>query len=501
MINSFLYHPAQSNYMPTAQRIQSSMDTGMLSSQMQPNLLGTTSYIPQQSSQFNYQQQAPLAAADTSIADPMAMMQMMVSIIGQMFELMMGMESPQTNQQNADTAGQTNNTDQAGNTGGCQGRNNANTVDPNTDTAASTAAEGTPATTVPTSTPEPATMQGTTAAATDTTGASKTAVTQPAGAIDLKTLGVKGDGTTDDQAALQAALDNATPGQTLWLPPGTYNHSDVLKVPSGVTLSGAGDSTVLKATDANHAAVMLTGSKSALSNVKVTSDSATRIPNAEASAVWVNHADGAKVTNVTSIGSGANSVTVDRSTNSVIDHVLGVGSNADGIAINNGSTNNTIQNSVVRESGDDSFSDDSYKDDEVASSGNKFLNNLSVDNRYGDNYKFAGAANDTIEGNVSLGGPKGGIVIIEDQDSGTKASVGNVAKNNIAIDLPAPDVSAFMNPGGENNKYLDAKDAEAQKYIKMANETSGKYEYNKSYVAGTGPGANNRGGVHLYPTT
>jgi len=325
--------------------------------------------------------------------------------------------------------------------------------------------------------------------------------TQPPNSLNVKDFGARGDNSSDDQAAIQKALDSAQPGQTVWLPAGNYNHSSVLKVPSGVTLAGAGKDTVLTATDPNNAAVELTGSNSGLTNLTVTSNSDSRIPHAEASTVWVNHADGAKVSNVTSIGSGANNVTIDRSNNCTVDNVLGVGSNADGIAINNGSQNNTIQNSVVRESGDDSFSDDSYLSDEVATSGNKFLNNLSVDNRYGDNYKLAGATNDILDGNVSIGGPKGGIVVIQDTASGSRAATGNTIKNNTAIDLPAPDVSAFMVDGqtSDNNHYYTKDASESQQYIEEAAKTAGNYNYNKNYQAGTGPGANNSGGNHLYP--
>jgi len=44
---------------------------------------------------------------------------------------------------------------------------------------------------------------------------------RPAGALDVKAFGAKGDGATDDTAALQKALD-AGAGGTVWVPAGTY---------------------------------------------------------------------------------------------------------------------------------------------------------------------------------------------------------------------------------------------------------------------------------------
>ncbi|HEY1668492.1 MAG TPA: glycosyl hydrolase family 28-related protein [Trebonia sp.] len=51
-------------------------------------------------------------------------------------------------------------------------------------------------------------------------------------------FGAKGDGTTDDTAAINLALSTATPGQVVYLPAGTYVTSAPLVVPSGVILRG-----------------------------------------------------------------------------------------------------------------------------------------------------------------------------------------------------------------------------------------------------------------------
>ena len=76
-----------------------------------------------------------------------------------------------------------------------------------------------------------------------------------AGANDVKAFGAKGDGKTDDTAAIQAAIDGLPEaGGTVSLPPGTYMVAR-LTLRGGISLVGAGRASVLKAAPA--AAAML----------------------------------------------------------------------------------------------------------------------------------------------------------------------------------------------------------------------------------------------------
>ncbi len=58
--------------------------------------------------------------------------------------------------------------------------------------------------------------------------------------VNARDLGAKGDGLTDDTAALEAAFKQAAPGGTLLLPPGTYALSKTLEIPEDIVLQGAG---------------------------------------------------------------------------------------------------------------------------------------------------------------------------------------------------------------------------------------------------------------------
>lgn len=54
--------------------------------------------------------------------------------------------------------------------------------------------------------------------------------------LSVRDYGTKGDGVNDDAPALQAALDAAEIGATVFVPTGTYLIKQILRIPSGVTL-------------------------------------------------------------------------------------------------------------------------------------------------------------------------------------------------------------------------------------------------------------------------
>jgi hypothetical protein len=58
--------------------------------------------------------------------------------------------------------------------------------------------------------------------------------------VDVRDLGAKGDGITDDTAALEAALKQAAPGGTLLLAAGTYSISRTLEIPEDIAVQGVG---------------------------------------------------------------------------------------------------------------------------------------------------------------------------------------------------------------------------------------------------------------------
>lgn len=82
------------------------------------------------------------------------------------------------------------------------------------------------------------------------------AVTTLTGFLNVKSYGALGDGTTDDTAALQAALNAAGTGTTVFIPPGTYLFSQ-LTVKRAITIQGFSPrASILKHTGAAEAIVL-----------------------------------------------------------------------------------------------------------------------------------------------------------------------------------------------------------------------------------------------------
>jgi hypothetical protein len=86
----------------------------------------------------------------------------------------------------------------------------------------------------------PASSPGDTGSAPDAAGPTT------AGALNVRTFGAKGDGISNDRPALQAAVDAAPQGATLYFPAGTYRLDAPVRVSKGhLTLTGDGSASIL----------------------------------------------------------------------------------------------------------------------------------------------------------------------------------------------------------------------------------------------------------------
>lgn len=97
----------------------------------------------------------------------------------------------------------------------------------------------------------------------------------PPAMTNVRTFGAKGDGITDDTAAIQSAAQDAfTNNRTLYFPTGTYVHTDTVTFTS-IAVTGDGSASVLKATDQLNSAVVLTGLTPSLQNMTISTAALT----------------------------------------------------------------------------------------------------------------------------------------------------------------------------------------------------------------------------------
>jgi hypothetical protein len=88
-----------------------------------------------------------------------------------------------------------------------------------------------------------------------------TALAQAAGKVfNVKDLGARGDGVTDDTAAIQAAINAAPEGSTIHFPVGTYILSDLKINRSGLFLVGEGRRSIIKQGAGAHRIATFDGS-------------------------------------------------------------------------------------------------------------------------------------------------------------------------------------------------------------------------------------------------
>jgi hypothetical protein len=126
--------------------------------------------------------------------------------------------------------------------------------------------------------------------------------------FNVKTFGAKGNGTTDDQTAIQAALNaaSAVPGSEVFFPVGNYLHSGNL-TGTAIELVGEGARNSKLTATTTDGQVTLTGFASAVKSLAFS----TNVPNPSA-AVYFNQAKGASAFNLQINDGFATGVRYDR---------------------------------------------------------------------------------------------------------------------------------------------------------------------------------------------
>jgi hypothetical protein len=113
----------------------------------------------------------------------------------------------------------------------------------------------------------------------------------------------KGDGTTDDTAAIQQAANDAlAQHKFVFFPAGTYLHTGMITF-NGVAVTGVGAPTTLLANNEDSSAIVLTGTNPSINNLVISTQGVTgdndATPSLSEGTVVVANATGFTVSNVT----------------------------------------------------------------------------------------------------------------------------------------------------------------------------------------------------------
>jgi parallel beta-helix repeat protein len=328
----------------------------------------------------------------------------------------------------------------------------------------------------------------------------------PATSISVLSYGAVGNGTTDNQTALQNAFTAAQQqGKSVWIPSGVFNHSGVLNA-NGIAIQGAGFDAILQATNPDQSAIELQGNAPAISNLKTEVVAPNRSNQPQAAAIWILKATGASVKNVITRGAASNGIRLDGATYATISSNFVLGTNADGIAATNGASYNTIANNLVYQSADDAYSDDSYNG-EPQDLGNKFTGNIGYHIPYGRGFAAAGSAQGVFNGNAINGTTWIGIYAQTDTSSNTQVTSNWNLQNNLVLNA---NTTVASNYTAFNGNPVGGWIISGSGMVVSNNQTTGtmpsfssvlgwdpspymvdRYSFNPTYVPGTGPGASN----------
>ena len=263
-------------------------------------------------------------------------------------------------------------------------------------------------------------------------------------------------------------------------------------------MEGAGSATKLNATNPDQEMIKLNGSSS-MSNLETTTNNApgSKQSTPQECAVDVT-GSGNSVSNVTVQGAETNGIRLDDASNSKISSDLVEGSNADGIALMNGSSDNSVKGNEVYQAGDDSYSDDSYGFDSSGKqdSGNDFEDNLSLDNSYGRGMALMGATGDTAKGNTIEGSKWMGIVAGTDSNSKTLTGSNDTIENNTvtgsngdAVDVMS--AGGALSQSGAGMTISGNGSSGTGLSFTPVSGLEDRSQYDASYQVGTGSGRNN----------
>ncbi|MEG2669146.1 MAG: glycosyl hydrolase family 28-related protein [Oscillospiraceae bacterium] len=179
--------------------------------------------------------------------------------------------------------------------------------------------------------------------------------------LNIVDFGAMGDGITDDQGAFDKATEEAKKsGLPVYVPPGTYLHSGIIKLDGVVMFGEKYELSIIKATTYKNECIFLTGEKAGLYNIYIIGTGGARNAWETGSSVYMDGCNDFVVANCRTVGATSSSITNIRSTNAKILNNYVSYSAADGNMNWCNSKNMEIANNLIWNAGDDGIAFTSF---------------------------------------------------------------------------------------------------------------------------------------------
>ncbi|OWA37985.1 hypothetical protein B9G55_07445 [Saccharibacillus sp. O16] len=267
----------------------------------------------------------------------------------------------------------------------------------------------------------------------------------PEGALSILDDGAKPNDDTDDLDAIQSTLDRAAEqNKAVYIPPGNYRLSGILRV-KGVKLLGDGaDQAILTSTNPENGSIDVEGDGAVLSGFAHVYETTVERGNGanDKNSITVRGATNFTIEGIQITKSSTAGIFVgDESSKGTIRGNKLEQTGADGIHITNGSTGVTVENNTVREAGDDTIAVVSYEDNAKTTSDVTIRGN---DVGYGSKARgisVVGGENVKIENNKIRDTEMAGIYISVEKEWDTR-NVKNVVINGNTIEHTGTRIAA-----------------------------------------------------------
>ena len=240
--------------------------------------------------------------------------------------------------------------------------------------------------------------------------------------INVKNFGAKGDGTTDDTSAINAAINSLTSGGTVSFPAGTYRQAGLVDIRiNGVNLWTNEGAIIFASTDGaddQNDAIRIYADDNGIYNLNLTDNAVGRGATYEQNRITIF---GARTTikGITMTGSKAAGMMMDGASGYLIENNTLTNTLSDSIHSTGGANNGIVRGNVIRNGGDDCLANVTY-------GGQSLVNNILYENNecyngHARHFSVIGGTNITFQNNLSDGSSVAAVMIASEPSYNTEA--------------------------------------------------------------------------------